>query len=210
MPLNMLPCLAADDVTNDALVDAIALCDGHLAHSRIQGTNVQHVVLCEFDVRERASFRLTVFRVAVMRVVGASADEQMRRVHAPPIVAGMADIHSWWDRAVCKLIRHSVRNQLMGVFLHDGAVAAARRGACPSPALMWRAFGKELAEPFLQWWNRAASHGAGPRAITLAFAFDRAGVAAYTQHRVAVFIAWLSWATHCDRKCITASNWTTT
>lgn len=136
----MWPILAPQDMVNGCMTQAKKTSKSPVAPSAIgvHGTNLDDLLFCHFMASRifAKQVRCPTFLFLVVVVIGLCAEEQMRRVHAPRIVASVEHIQAIGNCAFLKHPSHAVstdyRQSFNGIKV---AVSGATSSYCTSPQL---------------------------------------------------------------------------
>lgn len=119
----------------------------------------------------RIALRLTFFRHLVRVVVGNSSRKQMCRVTARGVVAVMANVHPFWDRAVSQLVGQARGNHVLVDAYHKLPVPFSTTTRRPGPARLGAARHIDLLPKALRDGSRLVRHIARTRTeLALLFA----------------------------------------
>jgi hypothetical protein len=145
----MRPRLASNDRADLTLADSIVIGYRLLAAFtlRVFGADREHLLGSELSAIVLFSWHAvnswkvipsmkTFFCNAVLHVLGASAEKQMRRANAPAIVAAVAGIQAIRNGAECKFVGESMGSKFPASNLDTG-VSAANQTAGPIDTGAW-------------------------------------------------------------------------
>lgn len=123
------PCFAVDDASHGVPADAqhprhFALAVG--ARSPVV-TNKPDLAFREFGACALFSPWQSLSRGGVLSVLRVSADRQMRRVHASPVVARVKNNQPVRDRAIGKTPSEAVNSQRLGLVVQNAISSACKR-----------------------------------------------------------------------------------
>lgn len=128
--------------------------------------------------------RMAFLSSLVFIVVSNRSDKEMTRIYAGWIVAMMAHVLAFWNRAIHTFIRNAVGLDLPLMFISDHTIAAVMNRACPEPTgfgFTWRPI---LLEAFGQW-TRAGGIVTSKRTKDRCFPFHWSQVALLAQTQAA-------------------------
>ncbi len=75
--------------------------------------NLAHIALCQLctgiGFSRKSAVSISTFCHHVGRIIGQCSEPQMSRVTASPVIAGMTYAKTFWNRAICQFVGHSMR-----------------------------------------------------------------------------------------------------